>query len=69
MKKTVIVAATVAAVGFSAYLGFRPDPASTLTELQLANAEAPSNDEHSESYKTVSEFLPMNLVGLTTVKK
>ena len=45
MKKTVIAAATVAAVGFSAYLGFRPDPASSLTELQLANAEALSNGE------------------------
>ncbi|MBD5324173.1 MAG: hypothetical protein HDS02_04960 [Bacteroides sp.] len=40
MKKTVIAAAIVAAVGLSAYLGFRPDPASSLTELQLANAEA-----------------------------
>ena len=45
MKKTVIAAATVAAVGFSAYLGFRPDPASSLTELQLANAEALSDIE------------------------
>ena len=45
MKKTVIAAAIVAAVGFSAYLGFRPDPASSLTELQLANAEALSNGE------------------------
>ena len=40
MKKTVIAAAIVAAVGLSAYLGFLPDPASSLTELQLANAEA-----------------------------
>ena len=45
MKKTVIAAAIVAAVGLSAYLGFRPDPASTLTELQLANAEALSDTE------------------------
>ena len=45
MKKTVIAAAIVTAVGFSAYLGFRPDPTSTLTELQLANAEALSNGE------------------------
>ena len=51
MKKILISAAIVAAVGFSAYLGFRPDPASSLTELQLANAEALSNDEQSESYK------------------
>ena len=64
MKKSVIATATVAAVGFSAYLGFRPDPASSLTEPQLVNAEALSNGEHNESYKTVSEFLPMNLLDL-----
>ena len=45
MKKSVIAAAIVAAVGLSAYLGFRPEPASTLTELQLANAEALSDTE------------------------
>ena len=45
MKKSLIAAAIVAAVGFSAYLGFRPDPASSLTELQLANAEALSDTE------------------------
>ena len=45
MKKTVIAAAIVAAVGFSAYLGFRAAPASTRTELQLANAEALSDTE------------------------
>ena len=45
MKKSLIAAAIVAAVGFSAYLGFRPAPASTLTELQLANAEARSDPE------------------------
>ena len=46
MKKTVIAAAIVAAVGLSAYLGLRPDPTSSLTELQLANAEALCNDEN-----------------------
>ena len=45
MKKTVIAAAIVAAVGLSAYLGFRPDPTASLTELQLANAEALSDPE------------------------
>ena len=45
MKKTVIATAIVAAVGFSAYLGFRPDPTSSLSELQLANADALSDDE------------------------
>ena len=45
MKKSLIAAAIVAAVGFSAYLGLRPDPTSTLTELQLANAEALSDTE------------------------
>ena len=45
MKKSVIAAVTVAAVGVSAYLGFRPDPASSLTELQLANTEALSKGE------------------------
>ncbi|MBD5331940.1 MAG: hypothetical protein HDS00_08610 [Bacteroides sp.] len=46
MKKSLIAAAIVAAVGFSAHLGLRPDPASSLTELQLANAEALCNDEN-----------------------
>ena len=50
MKKTVIAAAVVAAVGFSAYLGFRPDPASSLTELKLANAEALSDIEDELGY-------------------
>ena len=45
MKKSLIAAAIVAAVGFSAYFGLRPDPASSLTELQLANAEALSDPE------------------------
>ncbi|MDE7461206.1 MAG: hypothetical protein K2M85_09055 [Paramuribaculum sp.] len=47
MKKTVIAAAVVAAVGFLAYFGFglRPDSASSLTELQLANAEVLSDIE------------------------
>lgn len=45
MKKSLIAAAVVAAVGISAYLGFRPDPTPALTELQLANAEALTNDE------------------------
>ena len=49
MKKTVIAAAIVAAVGFSAYLGFRPDLTFSLPELQLANAEALSNDEQGGS--------------------
>ena len=57
MKKTVIATAIVAAVGFSAYLGFRPDPASSLTELQLANAEALSNNEYDYSTGKENRFL------------
>ena len=57
MKKTVIAAAIVAAVGLSAYLGFRPDPTSSLTELQLANAEALSNNEYDYSTGKEDRFL------------
>ena len=39
-KKVTIAAAIVAAVGISAYLGFRPATGSELSELQLAKAEA-----------------------------
>ena len=45
MKKQIIVAAIAAAVGISAFLGFRPATESELSELQLANAEALTNDE------------------------
>ncbi len=45
MKKLLMSAAIVAALGFSAYLGFRPEPTTPLSELQLANAEALSDDE------------------------
>ena len=38
MKKSIIAVAFVAAVGLSAYLGFRPATESELSELQLANA-------------------------------
>ena len=51
MKKSIIAVAFVAAVGLSAYLGFRPATESELSELQLANAEALTNDEKDESYK------------------
>lgn len=50
MKKPFIVAAIVAAVGISAYIGFRPDPTASLTELQLANAEALSDIEDEMGY-------------------
>lgn len=40
MRKKIMTAATVAAVGISAYLGFGQKAEPTLTELQLANAEA-----------------------------
>lgn len=40
MKKSLIAAAAVVAVGLSAYPGLRPDPTSNLTELQLANVKA-----------------------------
>ena len=57
MKKTVIAAAIVASVGLSAYLGFRPDPTSTLTEIQLANAEALSNIDYDYSTGKENRFL------------
>ena len=40
MRKKIMAAAAVAAVGISAYLGFGQKAEPTLTELQLANAEA-----------------------------
>ena len=40
-----IAVAIVAAVGISAYLGFRPTTESELSELQLANAEALTDKE------------------------
>ena len=40
MRKKIMTAAAVAAVGISAYLGFGQKAEPTLTELQLANAEA-----------------------------
>ena len=40
MRKTILSAAVVAAVGISAYLGFGQKAEPILTELQLANAEA-----------------------------
>ena len=40
MRKKIMAAAAVAAVGISAYLGFGKKAEPTLTELQLANAEA-----------------------------
>ena len=45
MRKKIMAAAAVAAVGISAYLGFGQKAEPTLTELQLANAEALSNGE------------------------
>ena len=45
MKKYLISAAIVAAVGISAYLGFRPATESELSDIQLANAEALSTGE------------------------
>ena len=45
MKKPIIAAAIVAAVGISAYLGFRPATESELSDIQLANAEALSDTE------------------------
>ena len=47
MKRTTIIAAAiVAAIGISAYLGFRPATENELSDLQLANAEALTNDEY-----------------------
>ena len=40
MRKKIMAAAAVAAVGISAYLGFGQKAEPTLRELQLANAEA-----------------------------
>lgn len=56
MKKSLIAVTVVAAVGLSAYLGLRPDPTSSLTELLLANTEALSNDEYDYSTGKENRF-------------
>ncbi|MBD5324993.1 MAG: hypothetical protein HDS02_09270 [Bacteroides sp.] len=56
MRKKIMAAAAVAAVGISAYLGFGQKAEPTLTELQLANAEALSNNEYDYSTGKENRF-------------
>lgn len=63
MKKVTIATAIVAAIGFSAYLGFRPTTESELSDLVLANAEAITDIEQIGDNHYIVDKIPCYSAG------